>query len=62
MNKIKNIFLLLLLVVIVMYSCDDDSNSILNPYADVDYEELATTDNDSIVHFLSTHYFFSTKH
>lgn len=40
-----------------MYSCDDDTNSFFNPYADIDYEELATTENDSIVHFLSTHYY-----
>jgi FKBP-type peptidyl-prolyl cis-trans isomerase FkpA len=59
MNKIKNIFLLLLLAVIVMYSCDDDSNALINPFADVNYEELAITDNDSIVKFLKDHYYNS---
>jgi len=57
MNKIKNIFLLLILAVLVMFSCDDDNNALVNPYADVNYAELAITDNDSIVKFLQDHYY-----
>ena len=61
MNKIKNIFLLLLLAIVGMYSCDDDDrNGIVNPFADVNYEELAITDNDSIVKFLKGHYYNAT--
>ncbi|AQS93196.1 peptidylprolyl isomerase [Polaribacter sp. BM10] len=57
MNKIKNIFFLLLLGVIVMYSCDDDNNGFFNPFADINYEELAIKDNDSIVKFLKNNYY-----
>lgn len=58
MNRIKNIFLLLILGVVVMISCDDDNvNGFINPFEDVDYEALAISDNDSIVKFLSTHYY-----
>lgn len=60
MNKLKNIFLLLLLGVVVIFSCSDDTNSIVNPFANINYEELAISDNDSIVKFLTTHYYNST--
>ena len=57
MNKIKNIFLLLLIGVVLMYSCDDDNNSFTNPFLDINHEELAITDNDSIVKFLQNNYY-----
>tara|TARA_R110002049_G_scaffold183679_5_gene351652 strand:- start:1737 stop:2543 length:807 start_codon:yes stop_codon:yes gene_type:complete len=60
MNKIKNIFLLLTLAVVVIYSCDDDDNGFVNPFADVNYEELAISDNDSIVKFLKNNYYDET--
>lgn len=55
MTKLKNIFALLIFTVII-YACGDD-NFISNPYADVDYEALATSDNDSIRGFLRSHYY-----
>jgi FKBP-type peptidyl-prolyl cis-trans isomerase FkpA len=57
MNKIKNIFLLLLLGVVVMYSCSEDNNAFANPFLDVNHEELALRDNDSIVKFLKNNYY-----
>ena len=57
MNKIKNIFLLLLIGVVLMYSCDADNNTFANPFLDINYEELAITDNDSIVKFLQNNYY-----
>ncbi|TXD49226.1 FKBP-type peptidyl-prolyl cis-trans isomerase [Polaribacter sp. IC073] len=57
MNKIKNIFLLILLGVGIIYSCDDDNNGFVNPFADINYEELAISDNDSIVKFLKNNYY-----
>ncbi|AUC84354.1 peptidylprolyl isomerase [Polaribacter sp. ALD11] len=57
MNKIKNIFLLLLLGIGVIYSCDDDNNGFVNPFANINYEELAISDNDSIVKFLKNNYY-----
>jgi FKBP-type peptidyl-prolyl cis-trans isomerase FkpA len=57
MNKIKNIFLLLLLAIIGVYSCDDDNNAFTNPFLDVNHEELAIRDNDSIVKFLKNNYY-----
>ena len=57
MNKIKNIFLLLLLGVVVMYACSDDNNAFANPFLDVNHEELALRDNDSIVKFLKNNYY-----
>ncbi|WP_299060782.1 peptidylprolyl isomerase [uncultured Polaribacter sp.] len=57
MIKIKNIFSLLFIGVVVMYSCDDDIIGNVNPFANVDYEELAKTENDSILKFLKTHYY-----
>ncbi|WP_156109093.1 hypothetical protein [Polaribacter sp. Hel1_85] len=50
MNKIKNIFGLIVLS-IALYSCGDDGNTLTNPYEDVDYLALATSESDSIVHF-----------
>ena len=60
MNKIKNIFLLLVVGLVVLYACDDDNNGFINPYADLNYEELAISDNDSIVKFLKTNYYDTT--
>jgi hypothetical protein len=57
MNKIKNIFLLLLLVIVGLYSCDNDNNAFANPFLDVNHEELALRDNDSIVKFLKNNYY-----
>ena len=58
MTKIKNI-LALLIFAVVLYACGDD-NIITNPYADVNYEELAISDNDSIMTFLESHYYNAT--
>lgn len=55
MIKIKN-SILLLLFVIVVYACGDD-NAFRNPFADIDHEALAISDNDSIVKFLKAHYY-----
>ena len=57
MNKIKNIFLLLLIGVALVYSCDDDNNTFPNPFLDINHEELAIKDNDSIVKFLQNNYY-----
>lgn len=54
MNKIKYI-LTVLTVSIILVSCN--SNIIEDPYANIDYAELAVTDNDSIVSFLKKHYY-----
>ncbi|TMM31286.1 peptidylprolyl isomerase [Polaribacter aestuariivivens] len=56
MNKIKNIFALLILTVVVLLSCDDD-RGFTNPFADINYEDLAMSDNDSIVKFLKNNYY-----
>ena len=40
-----------------MYSCDTDNNTFANPFLDINYEELAITDNDSIVKFLQNNYY-----
>ena len=58
MTKIKKILTLLTFAVII-YACGDD-NVFTNPYADVNYEALATSDNDSIVQFLESHYYNAT--
>ena len=58
MNKIKSVLVLVIFAVII-YACDNDRNAFLNPYADVNYESLAISDNDSIVKFLETHYYDS---
>ena len=60
MNKIKNIFLLLTVGVVVMYSCSDNANTFVNPFLDVNHEELSMSDSDSIVKFLNTHYYDAT--
>jgi len=39
-----------------MYSCDAN-NTFSNPFLDINYEELAITDNDSIVKFLQNNYY-----
>ncbi|WP_299013576.1 peptidylprolyl isomerase [uncultured Polaribacter sp.] len=57
MSKIKSIFFLVALSVIVFISCDEENFGFINPFEDVDYEALAKSDNDSIVQFLSTHYY-----
>jgi hypothetical protein len=57
MNKIKHIFLLLLLGVALIYSCDDDNNAFVNPFADINHEALAISDNDSIIKFLKNNYY-----
>ncbi|QTD37832.1 peptidylprolyl isomerase [Polaribacter batillariae] len=57
MNKIKNIFALLILAVVILNSCDDNRRGIVDPFADVNYEQLAISDNDSIEKFLKTHYY-----
>ncbi|QXP67437.1 MULTISPECIES: peptidylprolyl isomerase [unclassified Polaribacter] len=56
MNKIKSIFAFIVLSVVI-YSCGDDSNGIDNPFLDIDHEELALSDNDSIVKFLKNYYY-----
>lgn len=55
MFKTKYIFAYLTLFVI-LFSCEDD-NFGNNPFADVDHEALAISDNDSIVKFLKAHYY-----
>lgn len=55
MNKIKNL-LVLLVVIIIIHSCDDN-NFFNDPFADVDHIALASSDNDSIVKFLTNHYY-----
>ena len=59
MNKFKNIFLLLLLGVVLFYACDDQTG-FQNPFLDIDHEELALADNDTLVKFLKTHYYDSS--
>lgn len=56
MTKIKNL-LLLLTATVIIYACDDRLNGFTNPFADVDYEALSLSDNDSIVAFLESHYY-----
>jgi hypothetical protein len=58
MNKIKNIIAIVVFSAII-YSCGDDNN-IVNPFADVDHETLAISENDSIEYFLKTHYYDSS--
>ncbi|MFY9244109.1 MAG: peptidylprolyl isomerase [Polaribacter sp.] len=55
MTKIKNIFALLIFSV-VLYACGDD-NAFVNPFANIDHEALALSDNDSIVKFLKNFYY-----
>lgn len=56
MTKIKNIFLLLFAGVII-YACDDNLSGFVNPFDDVDHIALAASDSDSLVKFLSNHYY-----
>ena len=58
MFKTRYFFLLIILSVLV-YSCGDDTFG-TNPFADVDHEALAISDNDSIVKFLKNHYYDSS--
>ncbi|WP_299049243.1 peptidylprolyl isomerase [uncultured Polaribacter sp.] len=55
MNKLK--LILLLLSSIVFYNCDDNNRGFINPFEGTDYEQLAISDNDSILKFLNTHYY-----
>jgi len=58
MTKLKYLSLLLFASLII-YACDDDITGLTNPFEDVNYEELAISDNDSIVAFLGSHYYNS---
>lgn len=58
MTKIKNILALLIFAAIV-YACGDD-NFINDPFADINHETLAVSDNDSLVKFLKSHYYDSS--
>ncbi len=58
MTKIKNSIFLLIFSLII-YACGDD-NFFRNPFADVDHEALAISDNDTIVKFLKAHYYDAT--
>lgn len=55
MTKIKNI-LVILTVSLIVYACND-SSFYTDPFADVDHVALAEEDNDSIVKFLTNHYY-----
>ncbi|WP_298777606.1 peptidylprolyl isomerase [uncultured Polaribacter sp.] len=57
MIKIKNIFGILILVAL-FFACSNDT--IVNPFADIDHEALALSDNDSLVKFLQNHYYDDT--
>ena len=54
MTKIKNI-LAILVFAVAIYACGDDF--VNNPFADIDHEALAISDNDSLVKFLKAHYY-----
>jgi FKBP-type peptidyl-prolyl cis-trans isomerase len=56
MTKIKNIFALTL-VIAFLFACGDTNNGLVNPFADIDYDALALSDNDSLVKFLNNHYY-----
>ncbi|NVJ89980.1 MAG: peptidylprolyl isomerase [Flavobacteriaceae bacterium] len=58
MIKLRNLFILFV-AVLAIHSCGDD-NFGNNPFADVNYEDLAIQDNDSIVKFLKNHYYDTT--
>lgn len=60
MNEIKNIFFFAIFTFLI-YSCGDDTNRNSNPFADVNYEALAVSDNNSIESFLKTHYYDATS-
>lgn len=55
MIKIKNIIVAIFFACL-LYACGDD-NLRVNPFASVDHESLAVSDNDSIVKFLTNHYY-----
>ncbi|WP_339881773.1 peptidylprolyl isomerase [Polaribacter vadi] len=55
MTKFKNIIGIVIFATII-YACGDD-NFINNPFADIDHEALAISDNDSLVKFLKNHYY-----
>ena len=55
MAKLKYIFLLVVFASII-YSCGDE-NFVNNPFADIDHEALALSDNDSIISFLNNYYY-----
>lgn len=56
MTKIKNI-LAFAIFTIIIYACGDDNNTFTNPYADVNYTSLASSEKDSIETFLKSHYY-----
>jgi FKBP-type peptidyl-prolyl cis-trans isomerase FkpA len=58
MTKLKTIFSLLAIALII-YACGDDNN-FNNPFADIDHEALAVSDNDSLVKFLKNFYYDSS--
>ncbi|MFK8060130.1 MAG: FKBP-type peptidyl-prolyl cis-trans isomerase [Polaribacter sp.] len=58
MNKIKYILSILTLSIILV-SCDNAT--IVNPFANLDYEEIAINDNDSIIAFLKNNYYDASK-
>ena len=45
---------------IIIYACDDQLAGFANPFADVDHISLAVSDNDSLVKFLTNHYYDKT--
>lgn len=58
MIKLRNLLLVCIASVLV-YACGDD-NFVNNPFADVNYEELAVQETDSIIKFLKGHYYDAT--
>lgn len=56
MNKIKNI-LAIVFIATIIYACGDDNFGVNNPFANIDHEALALSDNDSLVKFLKNHYY-----
>lgn len=61
MNKIKNFFFPLLIAIFIFNACENQNMGIVNPFENVDYEALTLRENDSIVKFLTTHYYDATK-
>lgn len=58
MIKLRNL-LFVCVASIFIYACGDDNFGV-SPFADVNYEQLAISDNDSIVKFLKGHYYDAT--
>jgi hypothetical protein len=56
MTKLKSLFALFCIAT-VLYACDQNLNTFINPFEDVDYEVLSVSDNNAIVTFLESHYF-----